>query len=165
MTDSTRPDLGAAFDAHMQHEFVDRDVDATMATMVPEPYVYNVPTMDGGDGWQGVHDFYKNRFVGSMPSDIGVVPVSRTIDDERVVDEVVLRFTHDVDMPWILPGVAPTGRKVVVPVAVVVRFSAGKVASEHIYWDQASVLKQVGLLGEGLPATGAEQADKLLGSA
>jgi carboxymethylenebutenolidase len=91
------------------------------------------------------------------------VRVSRTVGDSRVVDELVVSFTHDVEMDMLLPGVPPTGREVRLPHVVVVQFEDGKVAHEQIYWDQASALVQVGLLeASGLPVTGAEQADKLL---
>jgi carboxymethylenebutenolidase len=66
-------------------------------------------------------------------------------------------FTHTQETPWMLPGIAPTGRKVEVPLVAIVRFRDGKLAHEHIYWDQASVLKQIGLLtDESLPVFGAE---------
>ncbi len=74
-----------------------------------------------------------------------------------------MHFTHDTAMDALLPGVAPTGKPVALPVVVVVSFEDGKVAHEHIYWDQASLLVQVGLLERsGLPVTGAEQAENLL---
>lgn len=166
MTESkqiNRPDLGAVFDAHVKYEFVDRDVAATMQTMTAEPYVYNVPTMTGGEGYEGVTRFYTNHFVGKMPADTKVVRVSRTVGSDQVVDELVLSFTHDVALNFMLPGIPPTGRKVVLPHVVVMKFERGKIAHEHIYWDQGSLLAQVGLLDPTrLPVVGAEQAKKLL---
>ena len=80
-----------------------------------------------------------------------------------MVDELVLSFTHDIEMDQLLPGIAPTGRPVRLAFCVVVGFEDGKVAHEHIYWDQASLLVQVGLLDRvGLPVTGAEQAGNVL---
>jgi carboxymethylenebutenolidase len=85
--------------------------------------------------------------------------VSRPVGENRLVDEMVISFTHTIEMPWILPGVAPTGRHVEVPLVAVVGFRDGKLAHENIYWDQASVLKQIGLLkGDGLPVHGAATA-------
>lgn len=165
MTEATfaRADLGAAFDDHLRHEFVDRDVDATMATMTHEPYVNNVPTMTGGVGRVGVRRFYARHFIGKWPADMALTPVSRTVGEARVVDEMVVAFTHDVVMDWLLPDVPPTGRRVQLPVVVVAGFQGGKIAHEHVYWDQASLLVQIGLLDpRGLPVTGAEQARKLL---
>jgi carboxymethylenebutenolidase len=156
-------DIGAVFDAHVAAEFVDLDLDATMATMTTDPYVNHVPVMTGGVGRDEVRSFYGKHFIGKWPADIEITPVSRTVGDEQVVDELVLSFTHDIEMDQLLPGVAPTGRHVRLPFCVVVRFEEGKVAHEHIYWDQASLLVQVGLLDQAeLPVTGAEQAENVL---
>jgi carboxymethylenebutenolidase len=155
-------DLGAVFDAHVSHEFVDHDVAATMRTMVPEPYVLNVPTLTGGDGQAGVCRFYTEHFVGRMPADTQVTRISRTVGADQVVDELILSFTHDVEIDYMLPGVAPTGKHVELPHVVVMKFENGKIAHEHIWWDQASLLVQVGLLDpERLPAVGSAQAQKL----
>ena len=164
--DATAPhhgvDLAATFDEHMRDEFVLHDAEATMRTMVAEPYVNHVPTMTGGVGRAAVYRFYKYHFIPKWPADTRVVPVSRTVGTEQVVDEIVLSFTHDIEMDTVLPGIPPTGRYVEIPAVVVVRFEGGKVAHEHIYWDQASVLVQIGLLDpRGLPVTGVEQARKV----
>jgi carboxymethylenebutenolidase len=161
---STVKNLGEIFDAHVRAEFVDKDVAATMATMVPEPYLTHVPTLTGGTGRSEVEGFYSDHFVGHWPDDVEVKPLSRTVGQNRVVDELVVSFTHDREMRPYLPGVTPTGRKVVLPHVVVMGFDeAGRVAYEHIYWDQASLLVQVGLLDPALlPVAGAEQAKRLL---
>jgi len=156
-------DLGAVFDAHMQAEFVTRDLDATMATMTDAPHLTHVPVMTGGYGREEVRQFYARYFIGHWPADVRITRISRTMGQQRVVDEFVVSFTHDVEMPALLPGVAPTGKKVEVPHVAVVGFKDGKVAYEHIYWDQASLLVQIGLLDSSrLPVSGAEQAHKLL---
>jgi carboxymethylenebutenolidase len=158
-----RSDLAAVFDDHVAAEFVDMDLDATMATMTEDPYVNHVPVMTGGVGWEGVRAFYGAHFIGKWPKDVEITPVSRSIGEEQVVDELVLSFTHDIEMPQLLPGVAPTGRPVRLAFCVVVGFRDGKVAHEHIYWDQASLLAQVGLIdATTLPVTGAEQAENVL---
>jgi carboxymethylenebutenolidase len=163
MTEPAQPDIPAILDAHLESEFARPDVEATMRTMTDDPYLDHVPVMTGGVGRAEVRHFYANHFVGRWPADTEVVRVSRTVGDPRVVDELVVSFTHDVEMDMLLPGVPPTGREVRLPHVVVVQFEDGKVAHEHIYWDQASALVQVGLLeASGLPVTGAEQADKLL---
>jgi len=166
MTDHRRPnkDLGAVFDAHVRAEFVDKDVAGTMATMVEEPYLTHVPTLAGGTGRKEVENFYRDYFVGHWPDDVEVKPISRTVGANRVVDELIVSFTHDREMKVYLPGVAPTGRKVVLPNVVVMGFdNEGRVAYEHIYWDQASLLVQVGLLDpRSLPVSGAEQATRLV---
>lgn len=157
-------DLGAVFDAHTAAEFQTRDIEATMATMGDAPYLTHVPTLAGGQGRDAVRRFYATYFIGHWPEDTKIRQVSRTVGEDRVVDEVVLSFTHDCAMPAILPGVAPTGRKAVVAFVVVVGFGKdGKITHEHIYWDQASLLVQIGLLDQAkLPVSGAEQAARLL---
>jgi carboxymethylenebutenolidase len=156
-------DLETLWEAHTTNEFVTRDADATMRTMVAEPYVNHVPVMTGGVGARDLARFYANHFIPKCPKDISMVPVSRTVGADRIVDEMVVSFTHDVEIDWMLPGVAPTGRFVEVPLVAIVGFRGDKLNHEHIYWDQASVLVQIGLLDrEGLPVAGAETAKKLL---
>jgi carboxymethylenebutenolidase len=155
-------DAGAVFDAHVRAEFVERSVDATMATMNDAPYVTHVPVLTGGYGRDEVRHFYTNWFVGRWPADTEVTPVSRTVGQGRVIDELIVSFTHDREMPAMLPGVAPTGRKVTLAHVVVMGIVDGKVTYEHIYWDQASLLVQVGLIDPAkLPVVGADQARKL----
>jgi carboxymethylenebutenolidase len=162
-TAATRPDLGAVFDEHVADEFELRDVDATMATMTDDPYLDHVPVMTGGVGREEVRRFYADHFIGKWPADTEVAQLSRTVGEDQVVDELLVSFTHDTEMDAVLPGVAPTGRRVELPHAVVMAFENGKVAHEHIYWDQASALVQIGLLErDRLPVTGAEQVHKLL---
>jgi carboxymethylenebutenolidase len=159
----TQPDLAAVFDAHVAAEFTTHDLDATMATMTATPHLTHVPVLTGGLGREEVRRFYGSYFIGHWPADLTITPVSRTIGSDHVVDEVVLAFTHDIEMPAILPGVAPTGRRVEAAFCVVVGFEDGKVTHEHIYWDQASILVQIGLLDRALlPVTGVEQARRVL---
>jgi carboxymethylenebutenolidase len=157
------PDLGAIFDTHITAEFATHSVEATMATMTDAPVLTHVPVLTGGNGREEVRDFYTKYFVGRWPADTHITRVSRTIDQDRLIDELVVSFTHDVEMPALLPGVEPTGRKVELPHVVVVGFSGGKVAFERIYWDQASLMVQIGLLDPAhLPVTGVEQARRVL---
>lgn len=159
MSEKSRMDLGGVFDAHMAAEFEQHDADATMATMTPEPYLTHVPVVTGGVGYDDLHDFYRDHFVTKWPADLSVERITRTQGDDMLIDEFIVRFTHDVVMDAILPGIAPTGRRVEVPHVAVVGFENGKVSFERIYWDQASVLAQVGLLdASALPVVGAEQA-------
>ena len=164
MTDpEQRARLAEVLDDHLAAEFAVQDVDATMATMTGDPYLNHVPVMTGGIGRAEVRRFYDQVFIGHWPTDIAMQRVSRTVGTDHVVDELVLSFTHDITMDHLLPGVPPTGRPVRLAVCVVAGFRDGKLTHEHIYWDQASLLVQVGLLDPaGLPVTGAEQAEKLL---
>ncbi|MEN3974955.1 dienelactone hydrolase family protein [Emcibacter sp. SYSU 3D8] len=156
-------DLGALWDAHCYYEFGTRDVDATMATMVAEPYVNHIPTMTGGVGHDHLKRFYKNHFVHANPDDTRLIPISRTIGADRVVDEMLFCFTHTREIDWMLPGVAPTGKYVEVPLIAIVCFRGDKLYNEHIYWDQASVLVQIGKLDPSLlPVAGRETARKLV---
>jgi carboxymethylenebutenolidase len=156
-------DLVALWEAHCRCEFETRDVDATMATMVDEPYVNHVPTMTGGVGHDQLKRFYKYHFIGNNPPDTTLIPISRTIGADSIVDEMLFRFTHTSAVDWMLPGIAPTGRRVEIPLVAIVQFREGKVAHEHIYWDQASVLVQIGLLDPAsLPVAGVETAEKVL---
>jgi carboxymethylenebutenolidase len=155
-------EIAATFDAHVQAEFQDLDLEATMATMTAEPYVHHVPTITGGNGSAAVRDFYGHHFIGQWPDDTETHQVSRTIGESQVVDELVISFTHDRELDIMLPGIPPTGKKIGVPLVVVVGFEGDKVRHEHIYWDQATVLIQAGLLDpSGLPITGSEQAESL----
>ena len=156
-------DLEHLWDMHCYHEFATRDVDATMATMVAEPYVNHIPTMTGGVGHDHLKRFYKYHFVDSNPEDTRLIPISRTIGADRLVDEMVFCFTHTREIDWMLPGIAPTGRYVEVPLVAIVNFRGDKLYHEHIYWDQASVLVQIGKLDPtGLPVAGGETAKKLI---
>jgi carboxymethylenebutenolidase len=153
----------AAFDEHMAAEFELRDIDRTMATMTGDPYLNHVAVMTGGRDAGEVRRFYDEHFIPRWPADTAVTPVSRTIGRDQVVDELVMSFTHDVHMDFMLPGVEPSGRPVELAVAAVVGVRDGRVSHEHIYWDQASILVQVGALDPaGLPVTGADQARKML---
>jgi len=155
--------LANVLDDHLAAEFATRDVDATMATMTDDPYLNHVPVLTGGIGRAEVRRFYQQIFIGHWPADTTMERISRTVGTEQVVDELVLSFTHDIVMSHMLPGVPPTGRPVRLAVCVVAGFRGGKLTHEHIYWDQAGLLVQVGLLDPaGLPVTGAEQAEKLL---
>jgi len=158
-----RKSLGAVFDAHTAAEFQTLDIEATMATMGEAPHVTHVPTMTGGHGPDGVRAFYDTWFIGKWPKDTVVTPLTRTVGETGLVDEVIITFTHDIEMPALLPGIAPTGRKVTIPFMVTVGFEGDKIAYERIYWDQASMLVQLGLLDKAaLPVTGAEQTARLI---
>lgn len=159
----TSLNLVELWEQHCRCEFETRDADATMATMVAEPYVNHIPTMTGGVGHEQLRRFYAHHFIPVNPPDFALTPVSRTVGVDTVVDEFIVHFTHTTEIDWMLPGIPPTGRRVEVPTVAVVKFVGDKVAHEHIYWDQASVLVQLGLLdARGLPVAGAATARKVL---
>ena len=151
------------WERHMTAEFDEKNINSTMETMTSDPFVNHVPVMTGGIGFSEVRHFYSTYFIPGHPPDTEIVPVARTVGDDRVVDELIHKFTHTIEMPWILPGVSPTGKRVEVAVIVVVQFKDGKIAGERIYWDQASVLAQIGMIdAEKLPATGIEASRKVV---
>jgi carboxymethylenebutenolidase len=151
------------WEKHLDAEFRNKSVDETLSTMDERPYVNHVPVLTGGVGQRQLRRFYQHYFIPRMPPDTELVPISRTVGQERIVDEFIFKFTHSVAMDWLLPGVPPTGRRVEVATVVIVAFKDGKIAHEHIHWDQATVLVQLGLLDPaGLPVAGVETARKLL---
>jgi carboxymethylenebutenolidase len=155
--------LRQLWEEHMQYEFVTRNTEDTLATMVEDAYVNHIPVLTGGVGRDELREFYAKRFIPQMPPDTEMTPISRTIGHDQLVDEMVFTFTHTICMDWMLPGIAPTGKRVEVALVAIVRFRDGKLAHEHIYWDQASVLVQLGLLDAGiLPVAGVESARKAL---
>jgi carboxymethylenebutenolidase len=159
----TADELTALWEEHIRHEFDTKNTDETLATMVADAYVDHVPVLTGGRGLDELRRFYSTHFIPKMPPDMAMTPVSRTIGADQLVDEMVIRFTHTIEMDWMLPGIPPTGRPVEVALVVIVRFRDGKLAHEHIYWDQASVLAQLGLIDAAkLPVAAAESAKKVL---
>ena len=158
----TEGTLSSAWDQHLASEFAAKSAEQALATMTAEPYVNVVPLMIGARGRIELHDFYANHFLNQIPPDMEMVTVSRTIGQGRVVDELIARFTHSIRMDWLLPGIPPTGKRVELPFIVIVQFEGDKVAHEHLYWDQASVLVQVGLLDRTLPVRGGETAAQVL---
>ncbi len=149
------------WELHVQLEFATKDAEATVATMTPDNYVNHVPVMTGGRGRDEMIAFYGKYFIPQMPADTTLRLLARTVGQNRLIDEFVFSFTHDIEMDWMLPGIPPTHRKVEVPTVVVVQFEGTKIACERIYWDQASVLVQLGLLDPtGLPVAGVASARK-----
>ena len=156
-------DFNALWEEHCYHEFVARNPNDVMPTMVAQPYVNHIPTMTGGVGHDELKRFYTHHFVHSNPEDTRLIPISRTIGSDRVVDEFIFCCTHDREIDWLLPGLAPTGKYFEVPMLAVICFRGNKLYNEHIYWDQASVLAQIGAIDPtGLPIAGAQSAKKLL---
>jgi carboxymethylenebutenolidase len=157
-----RATLDSIFTAHMDAELAG-NLDETLATMAPNPHLVNVPTMIGGQGSDGVRTFYAKRLIGQFfPPDVRFETVSRTYSEERLIDELIISFTHTHKIDWMLPGVEPTGKPVEVVFVVIVGIKDNKVSYEHILWDQATVLVQLGLLDPtNLPVTGAGAVAKL----
>ena len=131
---------------HLEAEFETKDVTATLATMVEDASVDHVPTRKGGRGKAELLPFYRDVFIPSWPDDLRVSATNRVVGDGQIVEETHLELTHSRRMDWFLPGIEPTGRRIVSDFVVVVQFRGDKLACERIYWDQAEVLRQIGLL-------------------
>jgi len=154
--------LSDLWDEHVRDEFAIKDANAALDTMTLDAYVNHVPVLTGGVGREELRPFYSEHFIPKMPSDTEIVPISRTIGSERLVDEMIIRFTHTIEIDWMLPGIAPTGKRVECATVAIIQFRDGKLFNEHIYWDQASVLVQLGLLDSSkLPVAGVETARKV----
>ena len=166
MTESLTPaqdTLNRLWDNHTTLEFANKDPEAAIATMTDNPQVVHVPTMIGGRGREELYTFYARHFLNQLPPDLDIVPLSRTIGENRIVDELVVRFTHSIQIDWALPGMAPTNKRIEFAMVVIVHFEGDKIAAESIYYDQATVLRQVGLLPDlKLPVLGAESARNLI---
>lgn len=159
----TQQEMIDLFQKHVGAE-LNGDLATTMDTMTDSPHLNHVPTMAGGVGRDGVHAFYRDHLVGKFfPPDVKMDNLSRTVGTDQIVEELAISFTHTTAIDWLLPSVAPTGKPVELVVVVIVGFKDGKISHEHIYWDQASVLVQIGLLDpKGLPVSGAEVARKVV---
>jgi carboxymethylenebutenolidase len=169
MTDSllgTQQAINGLWETYLASEFAHKDTDEALATMTDDPRVTIVPTMIGGSGRAEMHTFYSTHFLNQIPADMEIVPLSRTIGDTRVVDELVLKFTHSIQMDWILPAIPATHKRIELAMVVVVNVVDGKISSENIYWDSATILRQAGLLPDArLPVLGAESAQNMIAPA
>jgi carboxymethylenebutenolidase len=156
-------DILKIFKKHIDAE-LNKDLDTTLSTMTDSPHLNNIPTLVGGIGQEEVRAFYSRLILNDkfFPPDTEMTPVSRTIDAHQLVDEIIFKCTHSHEIGWMLPDIPPTDKRIEIPLVVIVGFDSGKVTHEHIYWDQASVLAQIGLLSpEGLPVLGIETAEKM----
>ncbi|MDY7227904.1 ester cyclase [Hyalangium rubrum] len=159
----TEKQMGGLWDNHLKAEFTHKSPEEALSTMTGNPHVVIVPNMTGGKGTEELGTFYAKYFLNQLPADMEILPLSRTIGRERVVDELVLRFTHDIRMDWVLPGVPPTGKKIEFAMVVIVTMQGDKIVSENLYWDNATILLQAGLLHDKkLPVVGAESARYML---
>ncbi|KAL4762050.1 dienelactone hydrolase [Aspergillus foveolatus] len=170
-------DLEQPWEEHLQGKFFSMNLSDTMShyTKNLTPTVTYVPTLSGGTGARALRRFYDQYFLHKLPPSMHLRLISRTVGADRVVDELYVSFEHTQEIPWMLPGVPPTNRKVEIVLVSIVSMRAKQLYSEHIYWDQASVLVQVGLLDpklvpketqekgvDRLPVIGREAARRIL---
>jgi carboxymethylenebutenolidase len=160
---STGQSLLEVWQQHTYFEFVMKDAKAALSTMTDNPHVLMVPVATGGRGRDGVYKFYHEFFLAQLPADITPVLISQALGTNILAEEAVYQFTHDRPMDWLIPGVPPTGKRVEVGVVGIITFENGKIASEHLYWDHASVLAQLGVVDPAtVPVKGVESARTLL---
>jgi carboxymethylenebutenolidase len=155
-------ELSDLWDRHLEAEFDEKSGEEALATMGPNPYVNMVPLMIGAIGRDQLQEFYNKDFLTQIPPDMKSTRISRTVGQGRIVDEFISHFTHSIQMDWLLPGIPPTGKYLEIPSVIIVYVEDGKIVSEHIYWDQASVLVQLGLIDRSLPVRGGEIAQQLI---
>ena len=153
--------LLAAWQRHTYAEFVLKDADAALATMTENPYLLMIATGTACVGRTAVREYYADHFLPAIPSDLELQSLSQTVGSDRLVEEMVVRFTHTIEMDWLLPTLRPTGRRAEFIIAAVIGFEDGKVAHERIYWDQATLLSQMGVLGHPLAAGGTRSVTQL----
>src|SRR5262249_32158706 len=158
----TEDTLAKAWDAHLTSEFVAKSPEQALATMTAEPYVNEIPLMIGARGRDEVRDFYANHFLSQIPPDMETVPVSRTVGQDQVVDELILRFTHSIRMDWLLPGIPPTGNRLEVPTVPTGQSEGDRAAHEPIYLHQAPVLAQAAHTNPPPPVRGGKTAAQVL---
>ena len=152
----------ATWQQHTHAEFMLNDADAALATMAENPYIFIVSSGTARVGRVAVREFYAEHFLPQIPPDLEIASLSQTFGNDRLVEEMVMRFTHSIEMDWILPGLRPTGRTAEFALAGIIQFERGKVAHERLYWDQATLLSQMGVLNHLMAARGVDSAQQLL---
>lgn len=163
MSDLKSPALADIWQQHTMAEFAFRDADAAVTTLTDDAHVLLLPVGTGAVGKEAVRAFYANSFLAQLPPDMEAIPVSRTVGHDRLVDEAVYRFTHSLQMDWFLPGVPATGKRLEFAMVGIIQFRDGLISQEHLYWDHAGVLAQLGLIQPTVGGVqGADAARRLL---
>jgi carboxymethylenebutenolidase len=146
-------ELERVWDAHRDAAIVRRDLAASLAHLAADPSVWHLPAMTGAAGRQAFEQFYAEAFLPHLPADLVLTRMSRTVDRFHLVDETTVSFTHDRELPWLLPGVAPTGRRAEVLAVAIVGFDRGRIRSQRILWDHATLTAQLGIREDPSMAT------------
>jgi carboxymethylenebutenolidase len=136
-------DLEQAWEAHRHAVLQGRDLAAALAPLAAEPEVLHIPAMTGATGRAAVERFYADQVLPHLPADLALSTISRTVDRWRLVDETTVSFTHDRELPWLLPGVEPTFRRAQVLAIAVVGFDRTRIRSQRVLWDHATLLGQL----------------------
>jgi len=141
-------ELERVWDEHREAALVRRDLAASLAQLAGEPSVWHLPAMTGATGREAFERFYAEAFLPHVPADLVLTRRSRTVDRFHLVDETTVSFTHDRELPWLLPGLGPTGRPARVLAIAVVSFDRSqRIRSQRILWDHATLTAQLGVPG------------------
>jgi carboxymethylenebutenolidase len=157
-----RDQMVELWERHTAYEFELKDADLAISTIVDDAIVMHLPTMSGGFGKENLRHYYADVFIPGIPADTTSEPIARSVGDSLLVDEFIMRMTHDRDTPFLLPGLAPTGKTVEVPTVVIVKFRGDLMESERVYWDQATVLSQLGMIDRSLPCADITEIGRFL---
>jgi len=134
------------WEQHLVGEFVTKDENLSLSTMVEDAAVMHMPTRSGGRGKAELRSYYRDMFIPSIPSEWEHTVTNRVVTEDTIVEEAKVRLVHSKQMDWFLPGLPPTGKTIELELVIVIQFRDGKMAAERIYWDQAAVLRQIGKL-------------------
>lgn len=134
------------WEQHIVGEFVNKDVDLSLSTMVEDASVMHMPTQSGGKGKAELRSYYRDMFIPSIPDQWEHTVTNRVMTNDTIVEEAKVRLIHTKQMDWFLPGIPATNKPIEMELVIVIQFRDGKMAAERIYWDQAAVLRQVGKL-------------------
>ncbi|MGH3153531.1 MAG: hypothetical protein ACRDOB_22755 [Streptosporangiaceae bacterium] len=146
-------ELERVADEHSDALLTRHDVDAALAVMAADPTVRHLPSAAGASGREALYRFYAEDYLPHLPGDLARTRISRTVGRFRLVDETLVRFRHDRPLPWLLPGIEPTYRWAEVTTIVITDFDRLRLRGQHIHWDHATLLTQLGLVGHlpGVP--------------
>jgi carboxymethylenebutenolidase len=134
------------WDEHIKGEFMTKSAEESLATMVEDASVITVPTGWGGKGKAALKPLYRDEFIPSIPPSWTHTTINKVATDDYIIEEAKIHLVHTQQMDWFLPGIPPTNKPIEFDIVLVVQFRDGKMAAERIYWDQASVLRQIGRL-------------------
>ena len=140
-------ELEHLWDDHTDALLARRDLAASLTTVAPVPSVLHIPAMTGAVGREALQRFYAEDFLPHLPGDLRLAKISRTVDRFRLVDEMTVSFTHDRELPWLLPGVSPVFRRAEVLAIAVVAFERRRIRSVRVLWDHATLTAQLGIPG------------------
>ena len=139
-------DMVKLWEEHVIGEFVEKDEELSLSTMVEDASVMHMPTRSGGKGKAELRAYYRDMFIPSIPDEWKHTMTHRVVTDTCIVEEATIRMVHSKQMDWFLPEIPPTGKTITAELVIIIEFRDGKMSAERIYWDHAAVLRQIGQL-------------------